>query len=335
MLIRSIYLTYLVFSLLSYENLLVQEDLGKVILTGVFMDGKTGQKLNTTVVAFVNGKSIEIGRSNKNKNLNFNISTDTHEIEFRSEGYQPVKIPVVFHGQFNMPATAHFSIPTFTNDTTFITKDLVFFCYPSDYSYNKEYEWYTLGPSGYDQTLNFGNTYKIEKTSISIPRIRGLDLQGKLVIKNSQAILDSRTYQITLGLNFIDTNTYLQKKESKDLQNKSFETKTIYFHQGKFDLSKRVTNVLDSIVNHSKSSPEIKISIKGFSDNVGDMRLNNILAQYRAKVVSSYFLNHGLDKERVMLFWEGQNKEKMNSNIALDDEKLGILRKVEIKVINK
>ncbi len=333
MLIRTFFLTYLVFNLLPYKNLFAQEGMGKVILSGFFIDGKTRQKLHTTVVAFVNGKSIEVGSTNENKNLNFNISTDTKEIEFRSEGYQPMKVPVVFHGQFNMKLLAGFSFLTFKNDTNLTFEDLILFCYPSDYSNDKEYEWYTLGSSGFDQTLSFGNTFKIEKTSISIPVKRSLDLQGKIVIKNSKSILDSRTYHISKGLNFIDTNTYLNRKESNYSKNINFETTSIHFQQSKYELSKSVKNVLDSIVDLLKHSPEIKIKIKGFSDNVGDIRLNNILAQYRAKAVKSYFLNQGLDIEQVMIFWEEQNKETMNTNIILDDEKLRLFRKVEINVI--
>lgn len=225
-------LVYVCLAILCMGNTLnVQQAEKNITIRGVLWDGDTGEEIPTTLIAYTNTGQRLVSKTIKTKKFKTNIPINTIEIEFISEGYQSIKVPVTFHGEFTKKALADIEIPTFKKDSAFTMEDLVFFCYPSDYKVDRKYEWYDLKPEGYDLSASFGNTFRLYKASTSFSKSFGFSSRGKLVIKNSASEVETTTYEITKGMNFIDTNAYSFENEdsgSNELNSISHKANTLY-----------------------------------------------------------------------------------------------------------
>jgi OOP family OmpA-OmpF porin len=57
-----------------------------------------------------------------------------------------------------------------------------------------------------------------------------------------------------------------------------------------------------------KSNPDLKISVEGHTDNVGNQKLNKTLSENRAKSVVSAIVTEGIDVKRLSSVGHGQDK---------------------------
>ena len=151
-------------------------------------------------------------------------------------------------------------------------------------------------------------------------------------------LLKSPSFFLKKGINLVDLNFYnntsLMLKDSvqsrivkKDNSSTIWVNQTIYFSQSQYTLKKEYFSTLDSVTNYLKTNPNFTINVVGFTDNVGDKRLNSTLAEYRAKVVANYLINKGVSPKRIIINWQKSNSE--NNNIV-ESEKLSEFRKVII-----
>jgi outer membrane protein OmpA-like peptidoglycan-associated protein len=74
----------------------------------------------------------------------------------------------------------------------------------------------------------------------------------------------------------------------------------IYFNSNCAVFEKSSLVVLDNFLEYLVENPEIKISIHGHTDNVGNDNDNQTLSEQRAKAVSDYLILQGLDKSRIV-----------------------------------
>lgn len=73
----------------------------------------------------------------------------------------------------------------------------------------------------------------------------------------------------------------------------------LLFEQGKYLLVEGSTSDLDKLLRTFNKYPYLKIRIEGHTDNVGNPKLNQSLSFFRAKVVATYLLEHGIDPSRI------------------------------------
>jgi outer membrane protein OmpA-like peptidoglycan-associated protein len=73
----------------------------------------------------------------------------------------------------------------------------------------------------------------------------------------------------------------------------------ILFDFDRFELKPRYYSDLDEIAAMLKQHPEAKIEIKGHTDNVGAAAYNQRLSERRAKTVKNYFVQKGIEKDRL------------------------------------
>lgn len=73
----------------------------------------------------------------------------------------------------------------------------------------------------------------------------------------------------------------------------------VQFEQSSYVLLPESSAELDNVVRAMKANPSWHIAIAGHTDNVGDPRLNKALSEYRAKVVASYLMRHGIVDDRI------------------------------------
>lgn len=108
---------------------------------------------------------------------------------------------------------------------------------------------------------------------------------------------------------------------------KTIVLNNVYFEQSSFIMQKESYPELDKVVAMMRANPQTKIEIGGYTDNVGDQRLNLALSENRAKVILNYIVSKGIDEER--LFYKGYGGLKsVAPNDSEDNKKKN--RRVEI-----
>jgi len=73
----------------------------------------------------------------------------------------------------------------------------------------------------------------------------------------------------------------------------------VYFDQGSSGIRDAEIAQLNELAKTIKENDRLIIEIVGYTDNVGDPRLNLGLSQFRAKAVSNYLFNKGADPNRI------------------------------------
>jgi len=82
----------------------------------------------------------------------------------------------------------------------------------------------------------------------------------------------------------------------------------INFDTGKSIIRSESGSIIEQIVSMMKSNPDLKLSIEGHTDNVGDPISNKTLSEERAKSVASALVGQGIEMERLSTAGYGQDK---------------------------
>jgi OmpA-OmpF porin, OOP family len=82
----------------------------------------------------------------------------------------------------------------------------------------------------------------------------------------------------------------------------------INFDTGKSTIKPESKPIIDQIVQMMKSNPDLKISVEGHTDNVGNPKSNKTLSDDRAKSVVAAIIAQGIDAKRLSAAGYGQDK---------------------------
>ena len=107
--------------------------------------------------------------------------------------------------------------------------------------------------------------------------------------------------------------------------------KNVFFDTKKTDLKPESITELDNVVRLMNENPNMKIQIRGYTDNVGKPADNLILSQGRAVSVVNYLLNKGVKNERLSYKGFGETNP-----IATNDTEHGkaLNRSTELSVVS-
>ena len=109
-----------------------------------------------------------------------------------------------------------------------------------------------------------------------------------------------------------ESNTKVVQVEKQAYQPEAktvnLEAQTIYFEQSSCMLSDNSRAVLEKISKKMLESPNINIEITGHTDNIGDIRQNLYLSEFRAKVISNYLHNKGIKEHRITVKGDGSKQ---------------------------
>jgi outer membrane protein OmpA-like peptidoglycan-associated protein len=108
--------------------------------------------------------------------------------------------------------------------------------------------------------------------------------------------------------------------------------KGIQFDFGKATIRKESNKLLDEAVKVLQQYPDLRISISGHTDNVGDAQTNLDLSQARAAAVKEYFVGKGVDQSRIETRGAGMN-EPVADNAT--DKGRQENRRIEFKLLQK
>lgn len=113
---------------------------------------------------------------------------------------------------------------------------------------------------------------------------------------------------------------------------RSFDLSDIYFESNSFQLSSIAKNVIFEFTSYLKLNNNMKIEINGFTDNIGESIVNQILSENRAKVVYELLITNGLDKERLSYNGYGEQFPRVN-NTSISNRAQN--RRTEFRIIRQ
>ena len=104
----------------------------------------------------------------------------------------------------------------------------------------------------------------------------------------------------------------------------------LYFEQGSYTLLASSKAALVQTAAYLLRHPELKLRLIGHTDREGDERLNRLLSENRAKVVSSFLYEQGISDERMERIGHGSRFLAAPSDIEANKAKN---RRVQMKLI--
>jgi len=104
----------------------------------------------------------------------------------------------------------------------------------------------------------------------------------------------------------------------------------INFDTGKYDIKPESQPIIDQIVVLLKNNPDLKLSIEGHTDNVGNAQSNKFLSDERAKSVMNAVMRQGIDVSRLSAVGWGQEKP-----IADNSSEEGRAKNRRVEIVKK
>ncbi|MFM9836986.1 MAG: OmpA family protein [Cyclobacteriaceae bacterium] len=119
-----------------------------------------------------------------------------------------------------------------------------------------------------------------------------------------------------------------ENDQSESVEGKKVDLKSLQFETGTDRLTSTDKAYLDKIIDYFKSLPTALLTIEGHSDNVGNLKNNQVLSENRAKSVKTYLVEIGASPDRLKTEGFGSSKP-----IASNDTDAGRKqnRRVELK----
>jgi len=131
-----------------------------------------------------------------------------------------------------------------------------------------------------------------------------------------------------------DTFRYVQKiylKADKKEMDINFD-KTVHFEYGKFDMIPSSILIVNKIKEVLSNNPGLTIIINAHTDNVGSENFNYTLSNKRGNAVLQWFVNNGIDANRITVKGFGEDKPMVKNDTDADRAKN---RRAEIEFIIK
>ncbi|MGV8879106.1 MAG: OmpA family protein [Sphingobacteriaceae bacterium] len=108
--------------------------------------------------------------------------------------------------------------------------------------------------------------------------------------------------------------------------------KNIFFETNEFSLKAESKSALMKLIDFMTKNPKISIEISGYTDDVGNEKLNQTLSENRAKSVYDYVVKNGIESSRLSFIGYGKNQP-----ITTNANELGRQqnRRTEFKITQK
>ena len=287
------------------------QNVPSVTFHGSFWDNATGVDLKSVVYAVSGDKKIKLGESNIRGIISLQIPANIQYLIFESKGYESIKQPVHFVGTFARQLKCNFGIRTSVVGIAppkIITTGI--FCVPSTYPKGTQYEIFRA--KGRFFITNITALIKANSTAAH-EMIPGHYL---LVVSNDRGKkLMEKDVFITEGISFVDTHIEEQNsliipsiRTTEGVEAK-FNNRSLYFAQSSYDLPETTKATLDSVSAYLVSNQGAKISVVGYTDNIGSRNPNVTLSEFRARAVGSYLQKKGIASQRIMVRWQGPDQQ--------------------------
>ncbi len=144
-------------------------------------------------------------------------------------------------------------------------------------------------------------------------------------VQNTVVVRDTVTNTVVVR----DTVTIIKEvpveiqKTMRDLSNTLFEF-------NKFNVGEKARGYLDEIVDWLVENPKVNVEIGGHTDGIGSQEYNQKLSEQRAKTVYNYFVEHGVNKNRLSYKGYGKTEPIADNSTEAGRQQN---RRVELKII--
>ena len=92
--------------------------------------------------------------------------------------------------------------------------------------------------------------------------------------------------------------------------------KNVHFSHNSFELNESSYTELNKLIDYLQKNPQIKITVEGHTDNVGERKENIILSENRAKSVYDYLVQKTIKTNRLLYEGFGENKPIADNETA-------------------
>ena len=295
-----------------------------VQVSGVCYDFATAVYLPVEAFAMSGSTKINLGQSDKDGKFSFLLPLSATSISFTSTDYQTVTLPVTFVNHPGSGAAFRFGIIMGKRDSMAVrqTNQLLL---SNDLSDSTAID-YTIEPTGSNAGLPLVTTAHGNRVApgghfamVKGKKIPAINFEGArpgpyraiVSMANGQILVD-KVFTVKEGLTFMevraDEPTVSGSDKGSSPDNKLLPAlKTVYFEQSRFELNPATKASLDSIARMLITQQGTVAHITGYTDNVGELKLNETLSEYRAKVVASYLRNKGVQETQLRTDWKGGN----------------------------
>jgi outer membrane protein OmpA-like peptidoglycan-associated protein len=84
--------------------------------------------------------------------------------------------------------------------------------------------------------------------------------------------------------------------------------KNIFYETNSYDLKSESMPELEKVISFLKNNPKVNIEISGHTDNVGDIKSNQLLSEKRAKAIYDFLVKGGIEPLRMIYKGYGESK---------------------------
>ena len=145
-------------------------------------------------------------------------------------------------------------------------------------------------------------------------------------VQNTVVVRDTVTNTVVVR----DTVTII-KEIPVEIQQTMRDLSNTLFEFDKFNLGEKARGYLDEVVEWLVQNPKVNVEIGGHTDSYGSQEYNQKLSENRAKAVYNYFVEHGVNKDR--LSYKGYGKMEPIADNKTDAGRQQN-RRVELKIVN-
>lgn len=143
--------------------------------------------------------------------------------------------------------------------------------------------------------LKLSNRYMLDFGYRVIPFVGG-DGTGGAVIN-----------QFNIGLSFSSNSFRRTKSQTEYLINLGANNSALIFEFGSAQLNQSMHKILDSMLTRLQNYQESIVIIESHTDNIGSSEYNYKLSLRRSEAIKKYFIDNGVDDERIQINAHGEN----------------------------
>ena len=154
-------------------------------------------------------------------------------------------------------------------------------------------------------------------------------MPGELVLIRANKRFNLGATKITESSSLEDVEKLLS--EQKAVEGKQFVLTDVNYQSGKHNIVSSSYAYLNRITSLLNENSSLKIHLKGHTDSDGDDENNFLLSQKRAKSVSNYMINEGIDETRITYEGYGESRSIASNQ---SKERKRVNRRVELLIIS-
>lgn len=295
-----------------------------VHVSGICHDVTTAVYLPVEIYAMSGTSRTRLGQSDKDGKFFFLLPLSATSISFTCPNYRTVTLPVTFVNNPSRKADFRVGITMGKQDSVavrqadqlIVSNDL-----PNDIDVNymvdptdrQKAMALTISAHGYRVPPGMNTTFSKGKM------LRSVSFEGAkpgpyraLVSTTDGRVLIDKAFTVNKGLTFLEVRPDVPNKPvpekpdgDKRVEKAVPSTATVYFEQSRYELTPETKSSLDSVARLMVSQPQLLAHVTGYTDNVGEQKLNLTLSEYRAKLVAGYLKKRGITDARLRVDWQG------------------------------